>query len=58
MENIKKISDYMTSIGDDDNILSDYIIIDGEVRYIPTCTIGELYPDCFDEFGNQIGDWE
>jgi len=51
---IQQISDYMTSIGDDDYILDDYTIIDGEVRLIATCTQGELHPDSYDEFGYPI----
>lgn len=50
----KQISDYMDEIGDDTGILDDYTIIDEEVRFRPTCSLGELYPDAFDEFGNQL----
>lgn len=44
----------MTSIGDNDSLIEDYTVINGEVKWKRYCTVGELYPDCFDEFGNQI----
>lgn len=41
----KKISDYMNEIGDDYNLINDYVVINGKVKLFDQCSDSELYPD-------------